>query len=379
MKVCFISHAANKDGAERALLELIDVLRVNNVDCHVFLPCDGPLIKELEKRKIPYCVIPYKWWMGKNTRIASRIAKIIWNIAAIIPIAIRIKRYKCDVVYTNTITISIGAFVAKLLRIPHIWHIHEFGYEHHGFVFDIGERLSLWLMDKLSSIFIVNSHAVANKFMQYFKPSKIKVVYQPVNIPDNLFKQKNTFSANAEIKCAIVGVLQEGKRQEDAILAIGELIKEGIRAKLYIIGHGDPAYREYLYNMIKKNGLESYVEFTGYLENPFPLMQKADVILVCSKYEGFGRVTVEAMKLGKPVIGARSGGTEELIQNGFNGLLFSPGDHKDCAEKIKCLYRHPDLAVSISVNAKRWAEGMFNKERFEKEIMAILQQFKAER
>lgn len=374
MKVCFISHSSAKGGAERALLELLEALEERGVRCYVLLPSNGPIVDELKKLGVDFCILPYKCWMGVNSPLWKRMGRTIINLAVTIPVAMRIKRWKCDVVYTNTITVCVGAFAASLLRIPHVWHIHEFGYEHHRLVFDFGEKLSLWLMNWLSSIFIANSNAVAQKYQQYIDPSKLRVIYQSVSVPQNISTEEVPVATNTGIRCVIVGALQEGKRQEEAILAIGELVHAGIDAELLIVGDGNPKYRDYLQKLVSENELDRYVKFIGYVENPFPFVKSADVVLMCSRNEAFGRVTVEAMKIGKPVIGARSGGTIELIRDGFNGFLYTPGDYKELATKIKYLYEHPDVVRDMGYNGLQWAMERFTKERYGEEVLAVLGQ-----
>lgn len=374
MKVCFISHSSAKGGAERALLELLEALKENGVECCVLLPSDGPLVNELKKLEVDFCTLPYKWWMGVNSPLWKRMGRAIINLAVTILVAMRIKRWKCDIVYTNTITVCIGTFAAPLLRIPHVWHIHEFGYEDHRLVFDLGEKLSLWLMNWLSSIFIANSNAVAQKYQHYIDPSKLRVIYQSVSVPKDISAERVPMAPNTGIRCIIIGSLQEGKRQEEAILAIGELVHVGINAELFIVGDGNPKYRDYLQKLVSENELDRYVKFIGYVENPFPFVKSADVVLMCSRNEAFGRVTVEAMKIGKPVIGARSGGTTELIREGFNGFLYTPGDYKELAAKIKYLYEHPDVVRDMGKNGLQWTKERFTQERYGEEVLTILQQ-----
>lgn len=126
---------------------------------------------------------------------------------------------------------------------------------------------------------------------------------------------------------AIVGTLHEGKGQEDEIRAIGELVRRGIKAHLYILGEGDPKYKQHLDDLIDKNGIKANVSFLGYIPKAVQVMQHVDVVLICSRMEAFGRVTVEAMRVGTPVIGTRSGGTAELIRENFNGFLYTPGNY----------------------------------------------------
>jgi len=120
--------------------------------------------------------------------------------------------------------------------------------------------------------------------------------------------------------------------------------------------------------------LTNNVKFIGYVDDPSPFVRKADIALMCSRFEAFGRVTIEAMKLGKPVIGAKSGGTTELIRNNFNGFLYTPGNYRELAEKILTLYEHPDLLKEFGENGKKWANEQFTEERFGREIINTLQQ-----
>ena len=119
--------------------------------------------------------------------------------------------------------------------------------------------------------------------------------------------------------------------------------------------------------------MDNFVKFVGYAENPFPFLQRADVVLMCSRYEAFGRVTVEAMKMGKPVVGARSGGTVKLIREGFNGLFYTPGANRELAEKIRYLHEHPDIAWQMGENGRQWAITYFTQAQYGKEVIAILQ------
>jgi glycosyltransferase involved in cell wall biosynthesis len=101
-------------------------------------------------------------------------------------------------------------------------------------------------------------------------------------------------------------------------------------------------------------------------------MQQADVLLLCSRCEAFARVVVEAMKAGKPVVGTRSGGTVEQIQEGFNGFLYNPRDYKELAAKIKYLHDHPEEARKMGETGRRWAMRTFTREQYREKLAEIL-------
>ena len=66
-------------------------------------------------------------------------------------------------------------------------------------------------------------------------------------------------------------------------------------------------------------------------------MLAADIILVCSRHEAFGRVVVDGMKLSRPVVYPRSGGIPEYMKDGVTGLSYSPGDVKELVGASKNL------------------------------------------
>lgn len=360
-------------------MELLDILRERGVECSVIVPRDigdGSLIGELTSRGISVERLSYTWWTTKGSVLWKRVARTLLNIMKSIAIARQIQRWQCDIVYTNTATICVGALAAKFLKLPHVWHIHEFGYEDHGLIFDLGEKLSQRLMDLCSSVCVANSESVAKKYRRYIAPTKMRVVYQSVNVTHHGARELRSLfrSPRARIRCVIVGALQEGKGQADAIRAVHWLSQAGIESELIVVGDGDEHYREFLHKLVREKELKEHVRLIGFKEDPFPFMQAADVVLMCSKNEAFGRVTVEALKLGKPVIGARSGGTTELIYDGFNGFMYTPGDYTDLAEKIKFLCKNTLLLRRLGVNGRRWAAKRFTRELYGDSILKILRQ-----
>jgi glycosyltransferase involved in cell wall biosynthesis len=373
LKICLISHSGNTPyGAEKVLIETIEVLTDNGYKCYVMVPNSGELTLELDKRKIDWFVVPFKWWVGaKDTPIWKVICSIVWNLLMTIWAAVKVHRRKCDILFTNTIVTPIGGFLSAILRLPHIWYIHEFGYEDHGVRFYLGDFISSRIIDRLSSVCLANSRAVAEKYNRYIKSSKLKVVYYAVNVEQERIVT-DTRSNNIKLQCVIVGRVNHVKGQEYAIRAVGELVKEGLNVELLIIGDGDLRYRTYLETIINEKNLQKSVKFTGYLKDPFSATHSTDIFLICSKCEAFGRVTIEAMKSGKPVIGARSGGTVELIRDKFNGFLYNPMDFKDLAEKIKYLYEHHDERLAMGNNAFLWSNSQFNEDLYRRDILNIM-------
>jgi glycosyltransferase involved in cell wall biosynthesis len=380
MRVCFVAHSAKKGGAEVVLLEAIDILLRAGIECRVVLPDRGVFCGELDRLGVPYSVISYASWMIRGRARFLRGLRAALNIVIKTTfVAWRIFRWKCDVVCTNTVTVCVGAFAARLTRRPHVWNLQEFGFEDHGLSFLFGAPFSYSVISRLSARCICLSRALAEKYARSLDPSKITVIYPSMHFAlangQGVRQDDAGFDhANGRFRCVIVGALTEGKGQEDSILALAHLRQGGTDAELLIAGDGIPEYRHHLEHLIMSHGLRDRVTMAGQVRTALPVMRNSDVVLVCSRCEGFGRVTIEGMLAGKPVIGARGGATAELIQDGVNGLLYDAGDPEDLAAKLRLLIENPGVARRLSLNGQTWARGYFTDERYARDIVRLFAQ-----
>lgn len=323
-------------------------------------------------------ILPYEWWVSRGTSWRLRLFKARRNLQCLPPLVRQIACWKSDLVCTNTLLVGIGAFAAWILRKPHVWFVHELLPEGLGLTFDFGEPLTLWLVAHLSTACIASSRAVAEHYRNRIAARSWRVLYPAVEVHDEgLPAEAGVPPAEAPggsetLRCALVGRVVPEKGQREAVEAVAALIGEGRDISLEIAGDGDPAYTASLLEWIREYGLEQRVRLRGYVEDPCSVLRNCDVLLVCSRAEAFGRVTVEAMKLGKPVIGSNAGATPELIRDGWNGLLYQPGSVQALAEKIRYLQDHPSERRRMGETARTWARSTFNRERYGRELLAIL-------
>ena len=377
MKVCFLSHTSQLGGAERVLLETIEVLHEKGVECYVLLPGEGAMSQRLAAIGVPYDFIQGSSWVTwKAPTFWEQIKAIIKIALGVFPTLKKIRKSGCDIVYSNTLTVCDGGIAAAILQRPHVWHLHEFpGY--HGVRFYFGNRFSFLIVRALSSACITVSTHLSEMCRPYLQSSRMKVIHPSMHLafPENVDSVpagRLLPPRNGRFRCVIVGGLFEGKRALEAVEALGELRRGGVDAELLIVGDGDPRYRHSLEDCVKANDLLGNVTFTGAVREGTAAMRSADVVLVCSRHETFGRVTVEAMMAGKPVVCAGAAATPELVRDGFNGWLYEPGNHRDLAAKIKLLYEDRPLAVRLGENGRTWAQGAFTKELYAREILNIL-------
>lgn len=371
MKVLFLSHSGFMGGAERALLELVQELRERGVQCYVLLPYWGPLGEEFKKRNITFKIIKYRSWMcNENAPYHGKVKGVLVNIIMAFQALLYLKRLKCDIVYTNTLTICTGAILSALTGKPHIWHIHEHIMEDHGIKFCFGRRLSLFLLNKYSTILLTVSKCVENTYSMLLSNKRIETIYQSVTVRN----EHQSVIKSEKYKCAVIGKVTRGKNQEDAVRVTKILKDQGLDMQLYIVGGLEVEYAKYLVKIIRDSDIKKQVHFVGQVANAFPYMIDTDVTLVCSRSESFGRVTVEGMLAGRVVIGTNVGGTAELIQDGITGYLYEPGDIGKLASILKYLYENPDIRKRVGEQAKLWAAPRFTKERYAEEVHNLLKE-----
>ncbi len=135
------------------------------------------------------------------------------------------------------------------------------------------------------------------------------------------------------------------------ISAFAKVLKVVPDAKLVIAGSGRE--QDNLSRQIKGLNIAKSVFMTGELakERVAKLMAAADVFVLPSKMESFGLALLEASAAGVPVVCSNAGGVPEVFQDGFNALLYPPGDDMAMAKAIIRLIQDRELAKAISTNA----------------------------
>jgi len=134
--ILFISHDALMYGPGRCLLVLVDGLVKKGYYIHIVVPSEGPLTNELQKRKIPFTIIRFHWWIsGKYEkkhffskdylrRAYYRIVKPIYNLFIALPKFKQIVTQNTfDIVVNNSMVTPIGILVKHRYKIPTILYI----------------------------------------------------------------------------------------------------------------------------------------------------------------------------------------------------------------------------------------------------------------
>lgn len=360
-------------GANRCLLDLISGLEQNGVTPMVLLPEEGPLVKVLQKNNIEYLIETYYnwaftkyyklsyWFQGvraaQNKRVLPHLCKVI-------------AQQDIDIIYTNSSQTGIGAFIADELKIPHVWHIREFGEKDYDLSFYKGRTYFNEWANK-SAALISMSAAIEKETLQNITARK-HVIHDGIILKETLNQiQSRQEKPNKPFTFLIIGAIHPTKGQLRAVKAFHLLTEKNPDVRLLIAGKGRKLYTQKIKSYIQKNNLSDKVEMLGYVTDPYAVHQRADTVLMCSKSEGMGRVTLEAMIFGNPVIGFNGGGTPELIEDGVDGFIYHT-DEKELTEKMEVLVNDPELAFKMGKAGRRKIEEKYTIEDFTYKVHDIL-------
>jgi glycosyltransferase involved in cell wall biosynthesis len=151
-----------------------------------------------------------------------------------------------------------------------------------------------------------------------------------------------------------VGWLLPIKGPEYLLKAMEYVWPEHPEASLVFVGKGD------LDLDLRTQALEvsanGRVKFLGWRNDINEIMPVFDMLVLPSLNEGMGRVLVEAMAAGKPVVASRVGGIPDLVQHGETGYLVPPADEKALADGIKKLLDDPGNAWEMGQRGKEYCQ-----------------------
>ena len=369
--ILFVSHSAQMYGAERSLLDLVTGLSERGVACNVLVPEEGPLTEALQAAGIPWRVAEYPWWVARRRKPLSVLRRTIANFRVLFRLKRMFRERPPALIYTNTVVIPIGALLARALRVPHVWHAREFVHEDIGACYDYGTRLSMRFIRTSTRRVICNSQAVADKLSRHIPARQMSVIYNGV-LDDDAPQPVERPHPQGPLQLVIVGALVPHKRQDEAVRALGVLTRQGVDVHLRVVGAVPDGYGATIRQVAEAEGVGDRVQLEGYTSDPLAAFARADVALVCSRNEAFGRVVVEAMSVGTPVVATASGGVSEIITDGEDGLLYPPGDVEALAGCITRLAREPELYRNISRQAAQSAPRRFSRRRYVEEVLALI-------
>lgn len=338
MKLLFLSHSGKYEGgAQKCLVDLIKGVKskYQNVEIYIIFPDNGDMVEVCRPYIDGYRIIPMTWWLKKKrpsfVKKASLWIKILYKKSQI---SKYIKIIEPNYTITNTITIPFLAFASRSHNIKHIWFIHEMPQTWENYHFIWNSDLIYKIVNRLSYKVLVPSKYAKKHYDNLISADKVKVITQAVEvnkIADNIVKSKNS-----RYSVLLIGSFDSNKGQMQLLNAVKNIVDSGKDILCYLVGD-DGGNKAICQQYINDNHLNENVVIAPFSPQIEQFYQLTDVLIVCSSFETFGRVAVEAQMFRVPVIASDTGVHSETVKDGINGFIHKKGDVNDLTFKIEKL------------------------------------------
>ncbi|ALE72514.1 hypothetical protein AD006_11870 [Pseudonocardia sp. EC080610-09] len=318
MHVLFVAHSSTTAGAERTLVALASAAVRCGDQVTVSIPRKGP-IERLIRDRLPgaeVIVQPCQWWMGVRHRTFTGALRTLQSLAQLVPWLMLLRRTRPDAVVIGSTVTPAPLLAAVLAGTPRSIILGESIRSNPTLRSPIPKALIVRALDAWSDVSIAVSEYAAS---QYRRPTLIE--YPPIEIPETVSEVRD--EPPHMLVAVLLGTLSTEKGQFDLVEAARRIVASGAPVRIELYGDAAPDDLARLHDMIWDADVESVLRYRGASSNPIGVLAGADVSLVCSRNEAYGRVTIESVLVGTPVVGYDLGGTREILRDG-GGILIEP-------------------------------------------------------
>ena len=352
--VLYIQGVARYGGALESLYQLSR--RLKSFRPLVVTSREGDLTRKLREAGVDFFIAPMGMW--RKARSWPPMPYTFYRLYE------RSKKEGVVLIHCNTLwDTPYGVVLGKLMKVPVVTHLRN--------TFD-EDKIGKYLLDKANAIITV-SEAVARPLKRLGIP--YRVIYNGVDL--ELFSRGNVSGdeIRGELKIGeapmilLPGRVDTTKGQREAIMAMKTVVKEIPRAFLVVVGETSRQEKnliEELKALASRLGVGERVIFPGARKDMPAFYAAAHVVIMPSlesAREGFGRVLIEAMAMGKATVATRTGGIPEVVVEGETGLLVPPGDVEALARAIVDLLRDEEKRTRMGERGYERVKRFFDLEK----------------
>lgn len=349
---------AKLGGGGKSLLGLLSQLPASGWRAHVVVPGEGQFTDALVAMRIPHTVYPFPPLDWRRPLAGVRETATWYQL---------LRRLRPALIHANGFDLSRSfALAAGLARVPYITHVR----------FPVEPEGARWTLRGLPkpAAFIFNSHAMQHALwptLSVLAPkSRPYVVHNAVDLEN--------FAAapwpdRPVLRIGMVANFAPFKRHEDFLRMASDMLKVRQDLEFWIVGEDTQGTgrRAVLEKLAQELGVATRVRFLGHRADVPDIMRQLHLLVVPSQFEPFGRVVIEAMACGRPVIGSNDGGIPEIIEHGKTGCLVAVGDHQGFAAAALDLLQRRDAWDDMSRAAVSAARERFSLPAHVARITAI--------
>lgn len=376
-RILFVDQSGAIGGAE---LSLRDIARHFRSTSTVALLEDGPFAEVLRRAGVTTEVVVAAAGLHGVRReggLVSGIAALPALTGVVLDLVRRARRH--ELIYANTQKAFVASALAALIaRRPLVWHLRDILSAEH---FSAGNIALVTRLTRFTRARVIaNSAATAQAFTDAGGDRRrlVTIVNGIDPAPWTELPADTRVRLRAELevgKAPLVGLfgrLAAWKGQHVLVEAVASLPE----AQAVLVGEplfGEDDYAATLKAQVARLGLDGRVKLLGYRPDVPALMRACDVVVHASTApEPFGRVIVEAMLAGTPVIASDAGGAREIVEPGRSGLLVPQGDAAALTAALGGLLADPARAAGLAEAGQRRAQELYGLDTMLRRIEQVV-------
>lgn len=276
---------------------------------------------------------------------------------------------KPDVVHTHRYVMRYTVPAARLAGVPRCVHtVHNIAQKENT---KLGIALNRVFYRRGTVIPVALSGLVRQTVQEVYglPERKIPVIFNGTDLSS--FRKKEAYGAEGRpFSMLHIGRFADVKNQELILKTAESLKKKGISFRLALIGDGETL--EPMKALAKELGLEREVSFPGLQADVHPWLERADLFLLPSKYEGMPMTLLEAMGTGLPIVASAVGGIPDMLANEESALLIEP-EEQALEEAILRLHGSEALRRKLGQGAARRSAD-FSAEAMAEQYLRVYQE-----
>jgi glycosyltransferase involved in cell wall biosynthesis len=370
----FLDQSGELGGAELCLLDIATYFKE---DCKVILLSSGPFYDSLRRHGIEVEILAQN---ALGVRKHSDLFELIFGLISYSPLVFRFvqKIPYYDLLYANTPKALVLASLARFFTpFNFVYHLHDIISKDH--FSNINRRVIVSCANQ-ADLVIANSQSSKDAFIRAGgKPKKLAVVYNGFKLENYSVPLGNRNSLRRDLQLTdhfVIGHFSRLSPWKGQHILLEALHHCPHPITVLLVGaalFGEDDYVAQLHHQVKTLGLEDRVKFLGFRQDIPQLMAACDLVTHTSTApEPFGRVIVEAMLCGTPVIATAAGGAIELVTHGRTGWLCPPSDPQRLAELISDCYIQPERNQAIAEAARLEARERFDLQNTNSQLATLL-------
>lgn len=355
-------------GGEISLLGLVTNLDLKRFSPLVALPEKGDYADALREAGVPFIVTDLP---------TVRTIRLDLVFRSVLRLARLVRERNIEIIHANgSRTMLLGGVAGLLAGVPRVWHLR---------VADKSDRILDRILFALAGRVIVISSAVRDRLSWTEKREKIHLIPNGVDVdrfhPRNVqyrdsMRTELGIDPLSPVVCTMCRLAP--LKQVDVFIRAAAGIASAVpKAKFLVCGREAPdstGHRVELENLARDLGVGEKVIFAGFRTDPHKVLASADLLVLASSEEAFGRVLIEAMATGLPVLGTATGGIPDVIEDGKTGYLFDIGDHETLSRLAIRILQDKTLAGTLGRNGRHRVEEAFSITAHVKRIQSLYEE-----